>query len=183
MIACVTNREKESMNSIAHIAVDYSEKDGVTSYKGVKVICRSGKSITKCFMTGDFPNDYMSATIFVMHGDYAGCMLSSSVDHFTMDANGEFAWHSNGFVGEYPVRAATSDGCWDKLNAQRVRGKGRRNVHILSGGDVVVVDQGRGKFRIFTPDGDPIEKSGPLVEVLGNAARMKRKVVWEETES
>lgn len=164
---------------IAHIGVEYNESEGVSSYAGVEVRCRDSK--TKLFMTGNFPNDYMSATVFVMVGAYETCMLSSSVDHFTMDAKGEFKWHSNGFVGEYPVRAATATGAWDKLNVQRTNGKGRRDMYILYGGDVVIVDHGKGKFKIFTPEGDPIEKEGLLAEVLGSAARMKRKVVWEES--
>ena len=162
--------------SIAHLGVDALEgKNALKSYKGVLIQCGSKKLR---FNTGNFPDDFMSATIAVMQGDYERCMLSSSVDHFTMDSKA-FVWHENACFGEYPVAKANGKNKWDKFSVQIPNKKERRDVYILSDGAVAVSNRGHGRYKILTPDGHQDHTFDSVEEVLKFAEQLKRKVTWE----
>jgi len=165
---------------IAHVGVRANEgKTACGTYKGVYVECE-GKEVL--FNTGDFPNDFMSATIHIMLADYEHAMMSSSVDHFTMDSGHAFAWHENDIMGEYPVKSVR-DGSpvpkWDKFSVAIPKKQKRRDIYVLSGGSIVVSDRGNGKASVSTPDDEAQEiPYKEIKDVLDYAEKLKKKVGW-----
>ena len=162
----------------AHIGVDYKEFG--SDYKGVSIDFTKGNKKSKKFMTGNFPDDFMSAKIYLMHNDEIACsFFSSSVDHFTMDSKKKYGWRKNEVFGEYPVFTKNAKEKWDKLSVERTIEEGRRYLYILNYGSVAVLDRTEGQYRIITPDGHKDIQSNNIKKVLDQAEKLKKNIVWE----
>jgi hypothetical protein len=162
----------------AHIGVEYKEFGN--NYKGVRIDFTQGNKKSKKFRTDNFPDDFMSAKIYLMHADEINCsFFSSSVDHFTMDSKKKYSWRKNEVFGEYPVLTKNAKEKWDRLSVERTIEEGHRDLYVLNYGSVAVLDRTEGQYRIVTPDGNKEVQSDNVNKVLEQAEKLKKKIVWE----